>query len=234
MHKADDPNLPPPDLLQALSRRSTTTRPAPYAPRPLPDYVIDAIRHQIALDQRAAMVKSGDPTLPPRRLLQVLRKHGRIRPYCPRRLSRRHLLRMPLSQIVEIGTANDILAEWRNRWGLRRGGSRRMAPSRPSLKSLLVLAAVDCKRAGQNVRSIVAKLRRIEEDLQRRVAEVRRQTLYLIDPPSHYAPIQEWREFLRGLEEHEDRDHWQISRAAADARQRIRELDALESTPHLM
>jgi hypothetical protein len=234
MHETDDPNMPPPHLLQALAGHSTPTRLVPYVPRKLPDYVIDDICHQIAFDQRAAMVKSEDSNLPPHRLLRVLRKHGRNRPYCPRRLSRRHLLRMPLSQIVELGTAHDIRAVWRGRWGLRRGGLRRMAPSRPSLKSLLVLAAADRKRAGQDVRSIVARLRQLEEDQARRVEAASRQTCYLIDPPCHFASIQEWREFLCGMEEHKDRDHWQISRAIEDARRRVRELEALESTPHLM
>ena len=60
MHKIDDPTLPPPHLLEAV-RRSVRTRLVPYVPRKLPGYVIDEIRHQIALDQRAAMVKRRTP-----------------------------------------------------------------------------------------------------------------------------------------------------------------------------
>jgi hypothetical protein len=89
------------------------------------------------------MVKSEDPNLPPRRLLQVLRKHGRKRFYVYRRLSRRQLSSLPLSRIVEIGTAEDIATAWQKRCRFR--------GSRPGLRTLLVLAASKAKRAGEDV-----------------------------------------------------------------------------------
>jgi hypothetical protein len=178
MHKIDDPNMPPARLLQALVRRGTPKRVNCYVPRKLPAHVIDGIRQAIAHnrraaseeedqepagpaivhDRRAAMITSGDPTQPPCRLLQVLRRHGRNRPYVYRRLSRRELSCLPLSRIVEIGTGDDILAAWRKRCRFR--------GSRPSLRTLLVLAASEAKDAHEDVRSIVAQLREMEERRQ--------------------------------------------------------------------
>ena len=113
-----------------------------------------------------------DGTFPPPELLKALRAHARGRPYTRRRLTRKQLDTLPLSQIVEIGSAEDIEVARRARWPLRPGG---FASSRPSLKHLLVLAAIFDKRDGKDVRSIAAKLREMEEDLERRVAELRRQ-----------------------------------------------------------
>jgi hypothetical protein len=68
---------------------------------------------------------------------------------------------MPLSRLAELGTANDILALWRKRWGRSRGTGRvtRISSSWP--------------RAHEDVRDIVARLRQLEEDLSRRIEESR-------------------------------------------------------------
>jgi hypothetical protein len=106
-----------------------------------------------------------DGTFPPPEVLKALRASARGRPYTRRRLTGAQLNTLPLSRIVEIGTADDIDAAWQKRCRFR---------SRPGLRTLLVLAASEEKRAGKDVRSIVASLRQIEEDRARIVAKARR------------------------------------------------------------
>jgi hypothetical protein len=122
-----------------------------------------------------------DGTWPPPDVLKAIRAHARGRLCTRRALTRREALSMPLSKLMENGTADDIRLVIRvHFWfGLRHAGAirHRQIAAAAMLKRCRLVAAEKRKRAHQSVRDIVEALRRDEEAWERRLAFARARSI---------------------------------------------------------
>lgn len=102
-------------------------------------------------------MKNTDSNLPPPHLLEALCRHGR-QPYHHRRFTRDELFGVGLADIVERGTADDILEAVRARyWHYKEtpeGCIHRQLTPDAELEAYYLIVAADRKKAGRSAKDI--------------------------------------------------------------------------------